>query len=353
MARDFLEDILKQVSVRDMDKVSLPMARGKLTEISEKTEDPYSPGNFGSKNPKMLSTSVKFEKNKKINDPVLSRVEASGMYLMPAGKHGCSDACKDKTAGCSAACLNTSGRLSKTIPTQIARTQFLTEYPAEGLAIIRDEAHTNFENAIRKGNIASLRLDGTSELHIDQMEAGDSIFGGPGGRYQQIRGKEFGPTAGLPMAVGSEYGKRYAKDVLPGATPRSRQSNVVRVGSWSEGLTKGRAQQMISAGEDIAVPVTNLGTSSHPKPVPSHLAMQFGSGDSLIVPAVDYDIHDIVGLRKQTGAAGTLRGKSPGFGLNPNLTEQAQAAKKRFLREHPAVTTTPVSIRRKPSRKQI
>lgn len=353
MAREYLEDILKQVSVRDMDKVSVPMARGKFAEISEKTEDPYNPGNFGSRNPKMLSTSVKFEKNKKINDPVLSRVEASGMYLMPAGKHGCSDACKDKTAGCSAGCLNTSGRLSRTIPTQIARTKFLTDYPAEGLALIRDEAHTNFETAIRRGNLASLRLDGTSELHIDQMDAGDSIYGGPGGRYQQIRGKEFGPTAGLPMAIGSEYGKRYAKDVLPGPTPKSRQPNVTRVGSWGEGLTKGRAQQMISAGEDIALPVTNLGTSANPKPVPSHLAMQFSSGDSLIVPVTDYDTHDIVGLRKQTGAAGALRAKGPGFGLDPNLSEQAKKAKDRFLREHPAVTTTPVSVSRKPSRKQM
>jgi len=337
MAKEFLEDILKGVSVRDMEGVHLPSARAKFAEISAKTESPYKPGQFGSTNPRMLSTSVKFEKNKKIDDPVLSRVEATGMYLMPAGKHGCADACKDKTAGCSAGCLNTSGRLSTTIPTQMARTQFLTEYPAEGLAIIRDEAHTAFEGAMRRGNLPSLRLDGTSELHIDHMDAGDAIFGGPKGRYQQIRGKEFGPTAGFPMAIGSEYGKRYARDVLPGATPKSRQSNVTRVGSWSERLTKPRAEQMISAGEDIALPVTNLGTSSHPKPIPSHLQMQFGSGDSLIVPATDYDTHDIIGTRKQTGSAGVLRMKSPGFGLDPGLSITEQRAKGRFLREHPAM----------------
>lgn len=337
MAREFLEDILKGVTARDIEGVHLPSARAKFAEVSSKTENPYKPGDFGSPNPKMLSTSVKFEKNKKISDPVLSRVEATGMYLMPAGKHGCADACRDKTAGCSAGCLNTSGRLSQTIPTQMARTQFLTDYPAEGLAILRDEAHTHFEGAIRRGNIPSLRLDGTSELHIDNMEAGDLIFGGPKGRYQEIRGKEFGPTAGLPMAIGSEYGKRYAKDVLSGATPKSRQSNVTRVASWNERLTKGRAEQLISAGEDIALPVTNLGTSQNPKPVPSRIQMQFGPGGSLIVPATDYDVHDIVGARRQTGAAGILREKNPGFGLDTNLSSAEQKAKGRFLREHPAV----------------
>jgi len=337
MAREFLEDILKGVTARDIEGVHLPSARAKFAEISSKTENPYKPGDFGSPNPKMLSTSVKFEKNKKINDPVLSRVEATGMYLMPAGKHGCADACKDKTAGCSAGCLFPSGRLSQTIPTQIARTQFLTDYPAEGLAIIRDEAHTQFEGAIRRGNIPSLRLDGTSELHIDNMEAGDLIFGGPKGRYQEIRGKEYGPTAGLPMAIGSEYGKRYAKDILPGATPRSRQSNVVRVASWNEQLTKGRAEQLHSAGEDIALPVINLGTSQNPKPVPSRIEMKFGPGGSLILPTDDFDKHDITALREPKGVAGILREKSPGFGLDPNLSASEQRAKARFLREHPAV----------------
>jgi hypothetical protein len=65
--------------------------------------------------------------------------------------------------------------------------------------------------------------------------------------------------------------------------------------------------------------------------------MQFGSGDSLIVPATDYDTHDIIGTRKQTGAAGVLRMKSPGFGLDPNLSDAEQRAKDRFLREHPAI----------------
>jgi hypothetical protein len=335
--REYLEDILKEVNVRDIERVHLPSARALFADISSKTENPYKPGQFGSANPSMLSTSVKFEKNKKIDDPVLSRVEATGMYLMPAGKHGCADVCKDKTAGCSAGCLNISGRLSQTIPTQIARTEMLTRHPVEGLALLADEAHTKFEGAIKRGNIASLRVDGTSELHIDNMEAGDFIYGGPGGRYQEKRGKEFGPTAGLPMAMGSEYGKRYAKDVLPGPTPQSRQSNVTRVPSWNESLTKGRAEQLISEGSDIAIPMVNLGTSQNPKPVPSHISMQFNPGGNLVVPAVDYDTHDIIGLRRQTGSAGVLREKKPGFGLDPDLSPAQERAKGRFLREHPLV----------------
>lgn len=336
MAREFLEDTLKQVTVRDIEKVHLPSARAKFAEISRGTEHPTMPGKFGSDNPKMLSSSVKFDKTTSATDPMIRRVVQRGMYLTPAGQHGCSDACRDKTGGCAAACLNVSGRLGLQQANQVARTKMLQTYPAEGLAIIADEAHTFFEDTIRKGKVPSLRLDGTSELHIDQMDAGDLIFQGPGGRYSQIRkGSEFGPTQGLPMAVGSEYGKRHAKDVLPGNEPEMRQSNVKRVASWNERMTKGRAEQLTSRGGDIAVPVTNFGTSSNPAPAPSHISVQFSGGrESLILPATDYDEHDVVGLREQTGSAGILRQKLPGFGLKFDEGKSVQIG--RFLREHPA-----------------
>lgn len=341
MAKEFLEDTLKQVTVREIEGVHLPSARAKFAEISRGTRHPTLPDQTGSSNPKMLSTSVKFDKSKKSNDPLIGRVVQRGMYLTPAGQHGCADTCKDKTAGCSAACLNVSGRLGLQQANQMARTHMLKTYPAEALALIADEAHTFFEDTIKQGNIPSLRLDGTSELHIDQMDAGDYIFQGPGGKYAATRkGSEFGPTQGFPMAVGSEYGKRHAKGVLPGNEPEMRQPNVRRVASWNERTTKERAEQLTSRGRDIAVPVTNLGTSSRPIETPSHISVQFGGGGSLILPATDYDEHDVVGLREQTGSAGVLRQKLPGFGLkfDPSKSEQIG----RFLREHPAVEA-PVS----------
>ena len=138
MAKEFLEDIIPQVSVADIQRVHLPSARALFTDISEKTENPYQPGQFGSKNPKMLSTSVKFEKAPP-DQPVLRRVVQRGMYLMPAGQHGCADACKYKSAGCPGGCINVTGRLphGTALPTQMARTHMLERYPAEALEIGR------------------------------------------------------------------------------------------------------------------------------------------------------------------------------------------------------------------------
>lgn len=343
MARDFLEDTLRQVRVSDIEKVHLPTARALFAGISEKTEHPLGMTEketgqviMGSKDPKMLSRSIKFDKSLKSPDPVVSQVVQRGMYLAPAGKYGCSDTCKDKTGPCSASCLNPSGHMAYQLANQVARTNMLSQHPAEGLALIADEAHTFFEKTLAKGGLPSLRLDGTSELHIDQMDAGDYIFQGPGGRYSRKRkGSEFGPTQGYPMVIGSEYGKRYAKDVLPGNEPEMRQSNVTRVASWNDRTTEARGRQLQSRGLDLALPVTNFGSSQHPKPTPSHVEVQFGSGGRLVMPATDYDEHDAVGARRQTGSAGLLRAKLPGFGLSFDPKDAEKIG--RFLKEHPAV----------------
>lgn len=343
MAREFLEDILSQVRIGDIERVHLPTARALFADISRNTEHPLGlidskTGQVrrGSNDPKMLSKSIKFDKSMKSPDPVVSQVVQRGMYLAPAGKYGCADACKDKTASCKAACLNPSGHMAYQLANQIARTNMLTRHPAEGLALIADEAHTFFEKTLKEGYLPSLRLDGTSELHIDEMDVGDYIFQGPKGKYAKIRkGSEFGPTEGLPMAVGSEYGKRDAKDVLPGNERERRQTNVTRVHSWSDRMTEGRARQLQSRGLDIALPVTNFGSSQHPKPVSSHVEVQFGPGGHLVMPTADYDEHDAVGVRNQTGSAGLLRNKLPGFGLEFDPGDADKVS--RFLREHPAV----------------
>lgn len=338
MARKYLEDMLKEVTVRDIEKAHLPTAYSLLQEEGRKA------GLKPTSEVSMLGRSTKIDKPY----PGIENVVGKGMYLMPAGKGGCADACKDKTAGCAAACLHNSGFQS--LAHQTARTNALRRDPAYGLAIITHELHTHAENVLRQGGHPSGRLDATGELHIEDIpEVGAYVWGGPGGKYQKIH--KTGPYKGLPHLSGSEYGKRYAKEPLGKPTPAPGQPNVYRAPSWSERLTRGRALELIGEGHDIALPVTNV----RKKDRPTHISMQFGTGEEpLILPVSDFDVHDSTFLRNhfkpagEPGHAGILREKRPGFDKKrPSGSEQAAA---RFLRAHPV--ETPVSVSRRPSRKQ-
>lgn len=357
MAREFLEDILSQVTRRDLDRVLnsdqlMASAYGKFAEISANTENPNRPGVFGSKKPRFLSTSIKFEKGRSKEDPVISSIIQKGMYLAPAGKFGTMDCCKDKTSGCSAGCLHDAG--FQDVATQIARTQMLTQHPVEGLALLTDEIddHVNAVKRMARREsgllIPALRLDATSELHLDDMEVGDRLYGGPNGEYQRIRTE--GPAKGLPEVMGNEYGKRFAKGVLPGAEPTMRQPNVTRALSWSEQMTAERADQAISRGLDITGPTTDLGTSARPKPLPenAHAVVPFAGGETRTIPAVDYDEHDATGARKQSGKFGALRAKAPGFRARGDVEAERAA---RFLGRVRIIGDTPVTTPKRGSRR--
>lgn len=328
MARKYLEDIVAQVSPRDVERVHLPSARALLQEEGRKAGRVGKSGKDVETPLNLLSSSTKFDKQY----PGLVVVQR-GMYLMPAGKGGCADACKYKTAGCSAGCLHNTGR--QNLINQIARTNTFERDPAAALALLRDEMHTHAENIIKKGAIPSLRIDATSELNLEDKDVGELLWAGPGGKYQKIR--KSGPGRGIPMLIGSEYGKQYAKQPLGRPTPKSSQPNVYRVPSWSEHLTRGRAIELINEGHDIALPVTNV----RKKDTPERIMMQFGSGEEpLELPVADFDKHDITYLRhnldkRKTGRAGILREKSPIFGNT--RTPGTEAAQARFLREHPVV----------------
>lgn len=357
MAREFLEDILRQVTRRDIDKVLnsdqlMASAYGKFAEISAGTENPNRPGVFGSKKPNFLSTSIKFEKGRFKEDPVISSIVQKGMYLAPAGKFGTADCCKDKTSGCSAACLHDAG--FQDVATQIARTKMLTDHPVEGIALLADEIDNHVASVRRMSRrtsglfVPAVRLDATSELHTDDMEIGDRLYGGPKGEYQEVHTE--GPLKGLPMLMGNEYGKRFAKGLLPGAEPTMRQSNVTRVLSWSEGMTAARADQARSRGLDITGPTVDLGTSAHPKPLPegAQAVVPFAGGETRTIPAVDYDEHDATGARTQAGNFGVLRAKAPGFRSRGDV-EAAKAA--RFLDRVRVIGDTPVAAPKRGSRR--
>lgn len=366
MAKEFLEDILKQVQPRDIEKIDLSKAQKKFAEVVSTTENPKRPGQFGSQNPAFLSRSVKFDKGRNAEDPIISRVAARGMYLMPAGKFGACNTCRDKTAGCGAACLHDSG--FQDLANQLGRTNFLQKYPAEGLALLNDEIHSHVvqseNNPARKGGplLPSIRLDATSELHLDDSDIGDVLFGGWRGERQQIHTE--GQFKGLPRMVGSEYGKRYAKNPLGRiGTPPSRQSNVTRVASWSDGLHVERAREIVLGGGDITGP--NTGARKARKVEGERMAEVPFKGGSLILPVTNYDEHDITGIRQQTGSYGELSVKNPGFSKRsdedtrrarsflinvPTFSEKEHSEAVREGRAEPVFARpTPVSVR--PSRR--
>jgi hypothetical protein len=330
MAKEWLEEILKNVTRKDVEKVDLNDAYANFVRISLSTPNPKRPGRTGSKTPSILSQSRKFEKGRASEDPLISRFLARGVYLMPAGKHGTCDACKDKTAGCAAACLHDSGH--QDLANQIARTDLATRYPSQFVGLLHNEIKSFVaeaeNNPIRKGGplLASLRIDGTSELHLDDEEVGDILYGGMHGEFQEVH--KSGPYKGRFRLIGSEYGKRLAKNPLGIiGVPKSRQPNVTRVASWNEGLHVDRAREIIRGGNDITGPNINA-TKARKTEGEQRVAEVPFKGGSLFLPIVNYDEHDITGAREQTGAYGELSDKKPGFAKR---TEENAKRSKSFL----------------------
>lgn len=367
MADKDLEDILKNVSRRDVKRVDLNSAYELFRDISVSTPNPKRPGLFGSKNPSLLSTSQKFEKGRYADHPIISRVLQRGVYLMPAGKYGTCNACKDKTRGCAAACLHDAG--FQDLANQIARTKTAEKHPAEFIALLHNEIKGHVaeaeHNPIKKGGslLPSIRLDATSELHLDESDVGDILYGGMSGEFQEEH--KTGPFAGLPRLLGSEYGKRYAKNPLGMiGVPKSRQPNVTRVASWNEGLHIDRAREIILGGNDITGP--NVEAKKARKNEGNRIAEVPFKGGSLPLPVVNYDEHDVVALRQQTGSFGELSAKNPGFSKRsdedtrkaksflitvPTMSTEAHAQAVREGRaESVFARPTPVTVR--PSRRQ-
>jgi len=350
-----IERNLSQISPRDIEKVDLADAEGLFSHVSRNTFHPVT-GKPGSEDPKFLSGSVKWDKAEHSQNEIIKNVRLKGMYLVAAGKHGTKNVCC-AAGNCSGPCIDEQGRLPKYLANMMARNTMIEKYPVESMALIAHEAHTFFNKTIRKGLHPSLRLDGTSELHIDNMEIGDYIYGGKGGKYQETH--KSGIFKGMPMASGSEYGKRYALASRGGRpTPQSRQSNVVRQDSWSEHLTDKRSEELRSEGRSIAVPMINYGTSKKPHPLPSHIDVNLkredgGGRTTSSWPAVDYDLDDFRFLQPGQPSVGALRAKTPSYGHK--LSEKALRQADNFLLPHypSAGATIPVSFRRRPSRKQM
>lgn len=322
MARRWLDEQLAAISYADVEKVhkddrKLQMAQKKFQSIADATENPMRVDKKtgrptrASKDIKFLSSSIKFDKASGASDPMVKRTSTKGLYLTPAGKFGTADCCRHKTGPCGAACLHDTG--FQDLANQIARTNALEQMGPDAVALLANEIDNHVRDSARydrarghHGSLPAVRLDATSELLMDEMDIGDFLIGRHSGIQQE------GAFKGYPHLLVSEYGKGLAKGILPGPEPTWRQPNVVRVPSWSEQTTIGRAEQLRSRGIDIAVPATNYGTSTHPKDIPSHVSVQF-KGGRMVLPAVDYDEHDVIAMRPFSGSAGILRAKNPAF----------------------------------------
>jgi len=101
-----------------------------------------------------------------------------GLHLAPANLSGF-NVCKDASAGCAAACLNTAGRGKMTMvqTARIKKTLFFFQDKQGFLAELWQEAARSIKSAARKNMIPCFRLNLTSDLPWEKIKFnGQSIF---------------------------------------------------------------------------------------------------------------------------------------------------------------------------------
>jgi hypothetical protein len=101
-----------------------------------------------------------------------------GLHLAPANLSGF-NVCKDASAGCAAACLNTAGRGKMTMvqTARIKKTLFFFKDKQGFLAELWQEAAKSIKSAARKNMTPCFRLNLTSDLPWEKIKFnGQSIF---------------------------------------------------------------------------------------------------------------------------------------------------------------------------------
>jgi hypothetical protein len=104
------------------------------------------------------------------------------LYLAPANLSGF-EVCPQRSAGCTAACLNTAGRgaFDRTQQTRIARTKWYFEDRPAFLAALVRELSNHMRWCERKGFLPAVRLNGTSDIPWERVRLGDAVGALPGG----------------------------------------------------------------------------------------------------------------------------------------------------------------------------
>jgi hypothetical protein len=101
-----------------------------------------------------------------------------GLHLAPANLSGF-NVCKDASAGCAAACLNTAGRgaMSNVQRARIAKTRFFFSDKQKFLSDLWVEVKKSISSAARKEMTPCLRLNLTSDLPWEKIKFnGQSVF---------------------------------------------------------------------------------------------------------------------------------------------------------------------------------
>jgi hypothetical protein len=92
------------------------------------------------------------------------------MHLAPADRSG-NNVCSHSSAGCRAACLNTSGRgcYQRTQNARIRRTKIFFEDRVEFFALLMSDIYTGIRRAKSHNLTPCFRLNGTSDIPFDRI----------------------------------------------------------------------------------------------------------------------------------------------------------------------------------------
>lgn len=115
---------------------------------------------------KFLGTSVKIDAGHSVG--VLTRV----LYMQPANESG-REACAGRSAGCTAACLaEKTGHMSMPGSQRARRRRHASFFADRGrfLADLHTEIAAHERSAVRKGKVAAIRLNGTTDLPWHRMK---------------------------------------------------------------------------------------------------------------------------------------------------------------------------------------
>jgi hypothetical protein len=227
--------------------------------------DVYDALNAGAHGPlPFLGTSSKIDAGQSVG--ILSAV----LYMMPAGSSG-REACPGRSEGCTLACLaEDTGRMSMPGSQKARRRRHASFYADRGrfLADLHAEIARHERAAARKGKIAAIRLNGTTDLPWHRMP----FVAHDGTRYARIHdafpGVRFYEYTKQPLSVQSKGGIPANLDLTFSLSERTDAD--------------ARASEYLSAGHGAAV-VIFARKHEHPD--------RF-TVDGQSWPMVDGDAHD-------------------------------------------------------------
>ncbi len=323
--------------------------------------------------PDDVAFNAKMAKNAAHPNSKINIVHQMGVSLSHAGTSGLFDACAGcKTTECEKLCNSESGRggIHKegmdnvTLRAQRIRSAYWAENPQFAGALTVMQARRGAANARAEGMVPAMRFNMWSDVHLPSTTlAGPFVYDLEGLGSQDPEAT--GAAKHAPMLTHTNYTKRTMNRVLrPGEKEfdADNPSNYIETGSISNQTPVKRVQQRVDVGKTAQAAVYAKETQVKP----STWTMQDSQGNRGTFKSYDADQSDTRFLDETLGyggQVGLLRHK-----LTPAFRESGYTSgPSSFIRPIdpdapvgsptgiPAqyAETTPVSIGRKPSRKQM